>query len=184
LTGRPASQIFFVVTPPRLAEYSMAAGEYVRRALQVDLDGSVESLAFVDHYLTKIGNVSDDVLRLVSSAIGAYFGEVVIGRLGGAWDLASEDPAEWTVTLDAAPLSFHPVAMAAEAIRQDDLEDFDATIVAPPALQAPLLRALEAVGPVEAEYYYSLTGRLETLEHAASVIAELRRQAAEKKRPS
>jgi hypothetical protein len=164
------------VTTDRRAEFTAAAGEYVRRALHVELDGSVESLAYVDHYLSTIGGVSDEVLRLVAAAIGCYFGEVVIGHLGGAWEVSEEDPAEWIVALEAAPLRFRPVAMAAEAIRKDDLEEYDAAISVPAALEEPLAEALAAVGPVEADYYYSLTGRLETLEHAASVIAELRRR--------
>src|SRR5438552_18542314 len=93
------------VKPARIAEYALAAGDYVRQSLGVELDGSVESLAFVDHYVSKIGQVSDEVLALVAAALGSYFGEVVIGRLGGAWATGGDDPAGWTVTLEAAPPS-------------------------------------------------------------------------------
>ena len=163
----------------RIAEYALAAADYVRQSLKVELDGSVESLAFVDHYLSKVGNISDEVLALLSAAIGCYFGELVIGKLGGEWRTEGDDPAGWTVMLEAAPITFHPVAMAAEAVRQADLEDYDAGIQVPANMEGPLEEALAAVGDVEADYYYSLTGRLETLEHVAEVLAELRRQAQE-----
>jgi hypothetical protein len=165
-----------VSSPPRLAEYVIAAGDYVRRALGVELDGSPESLAFVDHYLAHIGPVADDVLRLVATAIGVYFGELVVARLDGVWGAESDDPAEWVVALEAAPLAFRPVAMAAEAIRSGEVEGYDASLATPPAYREPLAEALEAAGPVEESYYYSLTGRFETLEHAAAILAELRRR--------
>jgi hypothetical protein len=167
----------------RLGEYALAAADYVRRALGVELDGSPESLAYVDHYLANIGPVDDAVLQLTAAAIGVYFGEVVIGRLGGRWHLGGDDPAEWTVALEAAPLTFRPVAMAAEAIRQDDVDGYDPAVTTLPSLREPLAEALEAVGPVEASYYYSLTGRFETLEHAVSILAELRRRAEEPEEP-
>lgn len=170
------------MTPPRIAELALAAADYVRQSVNMDLDGSVESLAFVDHYVSRVGGVSDPVLALVAASIGAYFGEVAIRHMGGAWELTGDDPAGWTVALEAAPLRFHPVAMAAEAIRQADIEDYDASIGAPPELEGPLMEALAAAGPVDAEYFYSLTGRLETLEHAAAILTELRRQGEEQRR--
>jgi hypothetical protein len=168
-----------VSTPPRVAELALAAGEYVRKSLGVELDGSAESLAFLDHYVSKIGKVSDAVMSLAAAAIGAYFGEVAIARFGGTWRADDEDPAAWTITLEAAPIRLHPVALAAEAVRRADLADWDASIHVPSAYEAAVAAALEAAGPVEESYYYSLTGRLETLEHCAEVLTELRRRDSE-----
>src|SRR5262245_3623413 len=96
-----------------------AARSYVVRAIGVDLDGSEESLAFVDHYLEKAREtkMDDEVLALVAPAFGAYLGQVAIGKFGGRWVLESEDPSEWRVELQPAPLRFFPVGMAAEALR-------------------------------------------------------------------
>jgi len=163
----------------RIAELALAAGEYVRSSLAVELDGSAESLAFVDHYISKIGNTSDEVMALVAAALGAYFGEVAIARFGGQWRAEEDDPASWTVTLEAAPLRFHPVGMAAEAIRGQDLEDWDGGLRVPSAWEADVAEALESSGPVEADYYYSLTGRLETMERTIDLVNELRRREAE-----
>ena len=38
------------------------------------------------------------------------------------------------------------------------------------ALRPLLARALEAMGEVDEEYYYSLTGRLETVQHVLDVL--------------
>jgi hypothetical protein len=42
-----------------------------------------------------------------------------------------------------------------------------------PALTAPLRAALARLPPVEEDYYYSLTGRFETLAYAVELIAEI-----------
>ncbi len=168
----------FAPADARVAEFSLAAAEYVRRATGLTLDGSVESLAFVDHYVREAGDVSDETIALVAPALGAYFGEVVIARLGGAWKLATE-PADWVVEVDVGGeplLSFHPVGMAAEALRRGDVEGQDASIATPPELQAPLAEAMEAISPVEEDYYYSLTGRLETIEHVVDLLVAIKQR--------
>lgn len=168
---------------PRVAEFALAAGDYVRRALGLELDGSVESLAFVDHYIGQMRDVSDELLELVAPALGSYFGEVVLSRLAGEWDARAEDPAHWTITLagpdGGALLSFHPVALAAESVRGEDLEDYDAAIVPTPELAGQLADVLATAAPVAADYYYSLTGRLESIEHVVELLLALK----ERERP-
>lgn len=163
---------------PRIVEFALAAHEYVRRAVSLELDGSVESLAYVDHYLGQVGAVSDQLLALVAPAIGCYFGEVVVARLGGEWRAAGPDPAQWRIAVigaDGRPLcEFRPVAMAAAALRRADVDGYDAALAPAPELADRLADALSSVAPVEEGYFYSLTGRLETLEHAVEILAALR----------
>jgi hypothetical protein len=66
--------------------------------------------------------------------------------------------------------------MAAAALAGDDVDGYDATFRTRPEWMGPLTDALAAAPPVDEEYYYSFTGRLETLAHAAEIIAELRRR--------
>jgi hypothetical protein len=162
----------------RVPEFAMAASDYVKRATGLDLDGSVESLAYVDHYLATVGEVSDEMVSLLAPALGAYFGEVIVSHLGGDWASEGRQPADWSIAIgDGAPLvTFRPVAMAAEALRRDDVEGYDASLVTPPELEGPLDEALSATSPVEESYYYSLTGRLETIEHVLELLVELRRR--------
>jgi hypothetical protein len=160
------------ITPAELAQ---AAREFVHRAVALELDGSVESLAFVDHYLGQIGEVNDEVLALISAAIGAYLGEIVIAHIGGTWSTLGE-PIDWRITLDPAPVTFSPAGMAAEAIRMGDVDGYDGSISVPSEVEGLLAEALAASGPVDERYYYSLTGRLETLEHIVEMLVELQRQ--------
>lgn len=154
----------------------VAARDFVRRALRLELDDSVESLAFVDHYLSKVGEVSDEVLALVAPAIGAYFGELAIRTFGGQW-MTDGEPTKWTVRLAAAPITFSPAALVASALRHGEGDADGAALDVPAPLRMRLEEALEAIGPVEEAYYYSLTGRFETIAHAVDILVELARRA-------
>lgn len=170
------------MTPPPVQPFYDAARNYVKRALGVDLDGSEESLAYVDHYIAKTARaeaLKPEVLALIAPALGAYLGQVAIARFGGKW-VVEGDPAGWRVELEPAPLTFHPVGMAAEALRGDEVEGYDASFTTREDLMGPLLEALESSPPVDEEYYYSLTGRLETLTHALDVLVEIQRRKRDK----
>jgi hypothetical protein len=158
-----------------------AAKSYIERSSGVSLDMSETSLAFVDHYIAEArsGSLKDELLALVAPALGAYLGEVAIAKFGGHWVFPSEDPAAWRVELDPVPLRFWPVGMAAEALRGDEVDGYEASFSSTPALMGSLLEALSRIPPVEHEYYYSLTGRLETLTHSVEILAELIAQAKE-----
>jgi len=164
----------------KIQPFVAAARDYVKRAIGADLDGSDTSLAFVDHYIKQSGTLSDAVLALVAPAIGAYFGEVAIAHLGGRWIIASDEPAAWRVELARASLHFSPVGMAACALRGADLEGFDGNFHADPRFADALEEALASAPPIDEEYYYSLTGRLETLEQVQQLLVELDRLARER----
>lgn len=182
--------------PPleRLAELRRAAGDYVQRVVGVPIDTSEESLAFVDHYITQVrekGDIKDEVLLLVASALGVHLGEVAIGKFGGRWQRDEPLPPSADVLTDAlgfrvaltqVPLVFAPVGMAAAALRLAEVEGYDATIDVPVEFRVALTEALARVSIPEDEYY-SLTGRLESLAFTVDVLAELTRQQAERVTP-
>jgi hypothetical protein len=175
-----------MATPQEVSELVAALRSYVARAgVSVDaaaLDGSPTSLAFVDHYVaqTAARPVKDEVLALIAPALGAYLGEVAIARFGGRWVLEGADAAAWRVELEPVELRFFPTGMAAEALRSGEVEGYDASFATRPEWTGPLEEALAAMPPVEESYYYSLTGRFETLEHAVDVLVELERQKRER----
>jgi hypothetical protein len=174
-------------SPKDIETFVHAAREYVARVLGeegVALDGSETSLAFVDHYIDKTARgvqLSDDVLALLAPALGAYFGEVAIAKFGGRWVLDGEDPAKWRIELEPVELRFWPVGMAAEALRGDEVPGYDASFATRPEWMGPVGDALAAAPPVDEAYYYSLTGRLEILAEVVDLLAELARQAEEKR---
>jgi hypothetical protein len=166
-----------MATPPEIETFVQAARDYVHRAVGLELDGSEASLAFVDHYISQNSNVKPQVVALVAPALGAYFGEVAIAKLGGAWLIEGDDPASWAIELESVALRFHPVGMAAAALLQRDVDGYDASFSTTLEWRGLLEEALAAVPPVDEGYFYSLTGRLETLEHAADILAALRQRA-------
>ena len=171
------------MTPAPVQPFYDAARKYVQRALGVELDDSEESLAYVDHYIAQTARaeaLKPEVLALVAPALGAYLGQVAIQRFGGKWLIEGTNPAEWQVELDPAPLTFSPIGMAAEALRGEEVDGYDASFSTREDLMGPLLEALESTPPVDEAYYYSLTGRLETLAHALDILIELERRKRDK----
>jgi hypothetical protein len=171
------------MTPPPVQPFYDAARNYVKRAVGVELDDSEESLAYVDHYIASTARaeaLKPEVLALVAPALGAYFGQVAIARFGGKWVIEGANPADWRVELAPAPLTFHPVGMAAEALRGEEVEGYDAAFTTREDLMGPLDEALESTPPVDEAYYYSLTGRLETLAHALDILIEIERRKRDK----
>jgi hypothetical protein len=169
---------------PEIGPFVDALRGYVRHALGGEplLDFSEESLAFIDHYIEKTRGETIDasVLALIAPALGAYFGETAIARFGGRWLIEGHDPSKWRIELSKGELKFTPAGMAAAALVRDEIEGWDASFAPRPGLREALAAALARVPPVEEAYYYSLTGRFETLAHALDLIVEIERLAREK----
>ena len=73
-------------------------------------------------------------------------------------------------------LNFAPAGIVAAAIAQADLEDLDSEIDAPPRMRPHVQQALARMGEVSVEEYYSLCGRLDTLEHLHEVLVAVAAQ--------
>ena len=160
--------------PPRVREYADQAVSYVRRALGIQLEYDSNTLPVLDHYLRTVPEDQPAALQLVVATSGAYFGEVVRQRLGGRWELADQE-AEWRIVLPTG-LNFSPVGFVAAAIARADLEDLDSEIAAPPRMVPYVQRALARMGEVTIDDYYSLCGRLDTLEHVHEVLVAVAAQ--------
>ncbi len=163
--------------PQRVREYADQAVAYVRRALGVTLEYDSDTLPLLDHYLRTVSDLGDDkiaTVQLVVATSGAYFGEVVRRRLGGRWEPQGEDN-EWRVVLPTG-LSFSPAGFVASAIAQADLEDLDTSLDAPPRMRPYVQQTLQRMGEVSIDDYYSLCGRLDTLEHVHEVLVAVAAQ--------
>jgi hypothetical protein len=152
----------------KVQEYADQVIAYVRRALGVTLEFDSDTLPVLDHYLRGVPRDQTAATELIVVTAGAYFGEVARRRLGGRWELA-EEPRRWRVVLPAG-ISFCPAGMVAAAIVQAELADLDTEIEAPQRMREHLQQALERMGQVSADDYYSLCGRLDTLEHVHEVL--------------
>ncbi len=160
--------------PPRVREYAEQTVTYVQRALGVALEYDSDTLPLLDHYIRTVPTEQPATVKLVLFTAGAYFGEVVRRRLGGRWDLTGEE-ADWRVVLPTG-LNFSPIGFVASAIAKADLEDHDSELDAPPRMKVHVQEALGRMGEVTVEEYYSLCGRLDTLEHVHEVLVAVAAQ--------
>lgn len=170
--------------PARVREYADQTVEYVKRALGIALEYDSNTLPLLDHYLrSNLGPTPTNgdahnppsrapappaTLKLVIATSGAYFGEVVRRRLGGRWEITG-DEEDWRVVLPTG-LNFSPAGFVAAAIAMADLEDLDSELDAPPRMRPYVQQALQRMGEVSIEDYYSLCGRLDTLEHIHEIL--------------
>lgn len=117
--------------------------EQLERTLSVKLDGSVESLAFVDHYL-RLAAAEDrePILSLLAAGAGAYFGEIVRARVGATWVGDGKDPRRLRLLVEPQFVYFSPVDQAYEAITGTAIDPSDPRVpVDPPFDPAFHLRA-------------------------------------------
>ena len=105
-----------------------------------------------------------------------------------------DDPLGWRLQLAAVPLLVDPIGMARRALKHpapDEAREVDSDaapdelpgtsadgedpvgFATTPELTPPLRAALGRLPPVSYDYYYSLTGRFETLSYVVELIAEL-----------
>lgn len=160
--------------PARVREYADQVVAYVRRALGVTLEYDGNTLPVLDHYLRTVPEDQPAAIQLVVLTGAAYFGEVVRALLGGRWELGTKE-SEWRVVLPTG-LNFSPAGFVAAAIARADLEDFDSEISAPPRMLPYVQDALARMGELTVDEYYSLCGRLDTLEHLHEVLVAVAAQ--------
>jgi len=160
--------------PPRVREYAEQAVAYVQRALGIKLEYDSDTLPVLDHYLRSVPDDQPAALALVVATSAAYFGEVIRQRLGGRWELGSSE-AEWRMVLPTG-INFSPAGFVAAAIARSEPPDLDTEIAAPPRMMPYVQQTLARMGEVTEDDYYSLCGRLDTLEHVHEVLVAVAAQ--------
>jgi hypothetical protein len=160
-------------TPPPGAVHELAERtvDFVRRTIGIALDYTPETLPVLDHYLHSVPDDNLEAVALVAATAGAYFGEVARRTLGGEWGDTAGEPTEWELTV-AGALRLTPGAFAREAILTEDTGE--AVYDVPDADRDAVEDALEAKGQVAEDEYYSLCGRLETMQLIADVLTAAR----------
>jgi hypothetical protein len=159
--------------PGGVHELAEQAVDFVRRTTGIGLDYTPETLPVLDHYLRDVPEGRPELVGLVATAAGIYFGEVVRRRLGGEWITESDDAREWEIETPLG-LRFRPVGVAAEAIVRMDTEE--GSFEVPEEDREAVEEALEEEVPEDE--YFSLAGRMETFEKIHSVLVARRTQRA------
>ncbi|MEZ4402105.1 MAG: hypothetical protein R3B06_18910 [Kofleriaceae bacterium] len=151
-------------------EFAAQTVAYVRRALGVELGYDSDTLPVLDHYLRTVPATQPSTTALVLTTAAAYFGQVVIAHIGGRWETSTAaDITGWRVVLPVG-LAFSPAAYVGAAVLGGEPGDLDTTLDAPPRMRRYVEEALARMGPVTEAEFYSLCGRLDTLEHIHEVL--------------
>jgi hypothetical protein len=162
--------------PETIRTLADGCARFVHRAVWIELDGTPDTLPILDHYVSLVredeARDRQEVLGLIATSAGAYFGEVVRRALPNArWHAPDEDPTRWRIEFEHVFLSFNPVGLVRETILQQQEEGWNAHLETLPSERAALSRAYErVVGPVRDEDYYRLAIRYEAIELALNVL--------------
>ena len=160
--------------PPQVQAYADRAVEYVRRAVGVALEFDSDTLPLLDHYLRNVPPDQAEAIALIATTAGAYFGEVVRRHIGGRWDVSDADAKKWRVFLPAG-LNFAPASLVTAAIEKKEFDD-EVALEAPERMKPYVEQALSRMGNATVDEYYSLCGRLDTIEHLHEVLVAVAAQ--------
>lgn len=161
-------------------ELSASCEQHVRDAVGLALDGTIETLPILDHYV----RLSSDAIRerpellpLLARTVGAYFGQVIADTFGGFWYLPRAEAQTWYVCLRSVYLALNPIGMAHAALTWG-VDPEHATAGPPQELHLSpkdrdwIERRLGALPPVREQDFFSLTTRAEVLEIAVAALGE------------
>jgi hypothetical protein len=163
-----------VESPPQeILELSASCVGYVRAAVGVGLDFTPETLPLLDHYLVTARQevlVKPDLLPLLSRVVGAYFGEVVRGMIGGFWEIPP-NVHDWRLCARPVFLWFNPVGIAYDALLRGAEHDGPRShLRVAPEDRIAVEQRLAAVPPVPEDEFYLLSTRLEAIEVAVELL--------------
>ncbi len=160
--------------PGVIREHMVAAEDYVRRAVGTDLDGSIETMPLVDHYIGIVRQTLEgrpEMLPLVARSLAAYVGELVRGTFGGFWHVPNEDAHEWLVCLSPVYLAVSPLGIVYDAIHEGDNHDGPSSHLRVAREDRALVQErLAIVPPVPEPEYHLISTRLEAIEIAVEVL--------------
>jgi len=153
--------------PPEVDELARACIEFVKKATQMELDYTAETLPVLDFYLRGVREEAGgktEVLALVAPPVGAYLGEVTRRRLRARWYAPPGQHRRFRLELCDVLLSTNPIGAAAEALLLDEAPGWGARLRMMPEDEALSERVLANFPEVDVDEYYSPSNRLETLE--------------------
>ncbi|HEY5958813.1 MAG TPA: hypothetical protein VIV60_19765 [Polyangiaceae bacterium] len=162
-------------TPEPIVELVVACVQFVKDALDVELDFTPETLPILDHYLLLARQTlteRPELRELIWRFAGAYFGELVRRRYNGFWHLPSLDVHTWRLQQRQVLLSFNPVGVVAEAIAgAESSEGPTGALRLAHADQERVAERLAVIPPLPEDQYFLLSTRLEVID---TVVEHLR----------
>lgn len=162
-------------------DFCLMANKYVQSELMVTLDGSPESLAYLDYCIaqSRKKKMPKESVLLASAFVGIYFGKLIVQHTESQWviptDLKSENlPFETWIQLDDVPLAICPVQIALSAFEYKEEAPFETLFKIPQHQLLQLEPVLERMAPMTEESYFSLTSRYEFILYLQQILIELK----------
>ena len=154
--------------PGRVSDLAEMARTGAAHVTGVEPDYTPETLPLLDQYLKEVPtDATEQVIQLIVSSTGCYYGEVLRRLLNGRWAIPSGAPESWRVELSSCFLYFHPVGMAGDVFTRGKDPEYDGAFATLDELHEILAEVLAAAAPVNEDEYYSLSGRVDILQLAA-----------------
>jgi len=161
--------------PVVITQLSEGCVRFVQQALNLPLDFTPETLPILDHYVRERGRDGrEEIVELLAPPTGAYFGEVVRRTLGYVrWHCPGEEYDRFRLELEPFFLSFNPIGVAIEVIRQGQATGPGAHFDVLDEARDLLKETLSKHARVPTEDYYTFSMRYEVLEQVAEVLFAL-----------
>lgn len=160
--------------PLEIAELAEVCRDYVRRALEVELDYTLETLPLLDHYIARarqdIGT-RPELLELLTRSAGAYFGEVLRRAFPSFWRLPSGDSFGWQLCFRDVFLALNPIAVVWDALwESEEHAGPSSELVLDQEDREVLAARLETLPPVSESEFWMLATRFEVVETAVEAL--------------
>ncbi len=156
--------------PPMVAEFARNCIQYVQNAMALRLDFEPETLSILDHYGALARDVKvkseaerEDLLMLLASLMGCYFGEVIRRSYRCRWSVRHPNPCEWRLEFLDCFLYFNPVGVAMEVMLDDHAEGWGSGFGTLPDDMAELSESLDRIPGVAPADFFRFTTRWDTL---------------------
>ncbi|QQR90420.1 MAG: hypothetical protein IPJ88_01340 [Myxococcales bacterium] len=153
---------------------------FVKRALDLELDFTSETLPIVDHYLREhtaaVAKNSDskayeEVVSLIAPAAGAYFGTVVQRELKqGRWFCPEQDFSNYRFEFEHCFLHFNPIGTALETMLREHAPGWHSHFELLSEDQEVVTESLKRSTEISEDDYFRLSVRFDTLQHIESIL--------------
>lgn len=156
---------------------------HIKNRTQITLDYQSETLSLLDFFIQQmlkeegggdIPSIGDhrrsEMMHLFAPTLGAYFGEMVRHEFPCRWRIDSADPKSWMIEFAHVPLRFSPVGAAAEAIVENEIDEWGCNLETRRDETQALHERLAAAPPVTEAEFFTLSTRFEVVQIAVDYL--------------
>ena len=160
--------------PPRVAELAAACVRFVAQRYAIMPDFTPETLSLVDQWVRdarKELTERPELEALVTSAAGAYLGEVIRREFGARW-FCDGDEDGWRLYLTSVYCAFNPIGMVREALLLQEAEGWHAHFELDPGEREGIEARLAALPEVSEDEYYAPSTRYDVVHLVVDTLRE------------